>query len=226
MLSSAAAALALLVLSATAQQQPPVAHKFMERDEQHNGGFTERLIPPAAGKKPHILWLLLDDYGWAELSVHRRPASPEVLTPNMEGLIHEGILFDRHYVYKYCSPTRSALQSGRHPIHVNPLNQDPQISNPSDPVSGFAGIPRNVTGIASKMAAAGYATHMAGKWYAPIVFSATQSVSVMFCETKIVRAGMLAWQRLTTRRMGAATSRSCSTSRTATTTGLTGSAAA
>ena len=73
----------------------------------------------------------------------------------MEGLIHEGILFDRHYVYKYCSPTRSALQSGRNPIHVNPLNQDPQISNTDDPVSGFAGIPRNMTGIATKMVAAG-----------------------------------------------------------------------
>lgn len=122
---------------------------------QQHGGLEERLVAPSAGKKPHILWLLLDDYGWAELSVHRSPPSPEVQTPNMEGLIHEGILFDRHYVYKYCSPTRSALQSGRNPIHVNPLNQDPQISNPDDPVSGFAGIPRNMTGIATKMAAAG-----------------------------------------------------------------------
>jgi arylsulfatase I/J len=31
-------------------------------------------------------------------------------------------------------------------------------------VSGFAAIPRNMTGIAAKMAAGGYATHMAGKW--------------------------------------------------------------
>ena len=28
----------------------------------------------------------------------------------------------------------------------------------------FQGIPRNMTGIATKMRAAGYATHMAGKW--------------------------------------------------------------
>ena len=25
---------------------------------------------------------------------------------------------DRQYVYKYCSPTRSGIQSGRHPFHV------------------------------------------------------------------------------------------------------------
>ena len=25
---------------------------------------------------------------------------------------------DRQYVYKYCSPTRTAIQSGRNPYHV------------------------------------------------------------------------------------------------------------
>eukprot|EP00954_Amorphochlora_amoebiformis_P023997 1363401-Amorphochlora_amoeboformis.AAC.2 len=29
--------------------------------------------------------------------------------------VSEGIELDRHYVYKYCSPTRSAIQSGRNP---------------------------------------------------------------------------------------------------------------
>lgn len=67
-------------------------------------------------------------------------------------------------VYKYCSPTRSAIQSGRNPYHVNNLNLGPDVSNPSDPVSGFAAIPRNMTGIATKMAAAGYRTGMFGKW--------------------------------------------------------------
>ena len=29
----------------------------------HNGGHTERLTAPAAGKQPHILMILFDDYG-------------------------------------------------------------------------------------------------------------------------------------------------------------------
>ena len=66
-------------------------------------------------------------------------------------------------MYKYCSPTRSAIQSGRNPIHVNPVNANPGIANPADPVGGFAGIPRNMTGLATKMAAAGYHTAMYGK---------------------------------------------------------------
>ena len=39
------------------------------------------------------------------------------------------------------------------------------IYNPNDPVSGYAGIPHNMTGIAGKMEA-GYAMHMVGKWHA------------------------------------------------------------
>lgn len=81
------------------------------------------------------------------------------MTPNMNGLVKEGIEMDRQYVYKYCSPTRTAIQSGRNPYHVNPLNAAPEIYNPADPVSGMAAMPRNMTGMAIKMSAGGYKTH-------------------------------------------------------------------
>jgi arylsulfatase B len=47
---------------------------------------------------------------------------------------------------------------------VNVVNADMSVANPSDPVSGFAGIPRNMTGIAAKLKSAGYNTGMMGKW--------------------------------------------------------------
>ena len=78
----------------------------------------------------------------------------------MDALVAAGIELERHYVYKYCSPTRTSIQSGRNPYHVNPLNAAPSIYNPADPVSGMAAMPRNMTGMAVKMAAAGYRTHM------------------------------------------------------------------
>ena len=49
-------------------------------------------------------------------------------------------------------------------MHVNVLNDDMGIYNIHDPVSGFAGMARNFTGLATKLKTAGYATHMAGKW--------------------------------------------------------------
>ena len=48
------------------------------------------------------------------------------------------------------------MQSGRNPYHVNPLNLGPEVHNPIDQVSGFAAIPRNMTGVAAKLSAAGY----------------------------------------------------------------------
>eukprot|EP00439_Symbiodinium_sp_Y106_P025968 s1889_g3.t1 len=126
-------------------------------------------------RKPHVLFIVADDYGWANLGVHRRDAgdSPEelqgkleVYTPNLDRLIDEGILLDRHYAMHLCSPSRAALQSGRLPVHVNNhmSDFDLQLVNPKDPVSGYAGIPRNMTCMAEKLLAAGYRTHMVGKW--------------------------------------------------------------
>ncbi len=67
---------------------------------------------------------------------------------------------------EYCSPTRSAIQSGRNPIHVNVYNLMEGHHNPDDPVSGFNEMSRNMTGIAEHMLRAGYQTHMYGKWHA------------------------------------------------------------
>jgi arylsulfatase I/J len=83
----------------------------------------------------------------------------------MDALVSEGILLDRHYVFSFCSPSRSALHTGRNPIHVNVLNSDLAAVNSADPVSGFAGIPRNMTALPSKLAAAGYTTIQSGKWH-------------------------------------------------------------
>ena len=59
---------------------------------------------------------------------------------------------------RYCSPTRCAIQSGRAPYHVNVLNAAPDVFNPADPAAGAAGMAREMTGIAVKMAAAEYQT--------------------------------------------------------------------
>ncbi|XP_065179088.1 arylsulfatase B-like [Sycon ciliatum] len=129
-----------------------------------NGVNGERLVEPAAGTKPHIIMLLVDDWGWANVGYHRETPTPEVQTPNFDSLCKQGLELDQHYAYKFCSPSRCSLMSGRLPIHVNMVNDGPDSNNPKDPVSGFQGIPRNMTGIASKMKAAGYVTHHVGKW--------------------------------------------------------------
>ena len=81
----------------------------------------------------------------------------------MDALAAEGIILDRHYVFRFCSPSRSAFNSGRNPIHVNTGNDALTLVNPADPVSGYAGIPLNMTCVGNKLKNAGYTTAQAGK---------------------------------------------------------------
>ena len=53
----------------------------------------------------------------------------------------EGVRLGRHYMHAFCSPSRSAIQSGRAPLHVNAVNSHWYVSNSGDPVGGFAGVP-------------------------------------------------------------------------------------
>ena len=42
----------------------------------------------------------MDDWGWGNLDIHN-PGNPEIVTPNINSIItKEGILLDRHYVFK------------------------------------------------------------------------------------------------------------------------------
>ena len=132
-----------------------------------SSGVSRAPIPtPSAGTRPHIVVFIADDLGFANVQYSRASngaTAAEVRTPNIDGLVAEGIELTRNYVYKVCSPTRSSFQSGRLPVHVNTANVDPTVSNPKDPVSGFAGIPTNMTCIANKLKQAGYSTHEIGK---------------------------------------------------------------
>ena len=117
--------------------------------------------------RPHLFMVLADDLGFAELNFERHVPSHTVHTPRIDSLVRSGIRLSAAYAFKYCSPSRSALISGRNPIHVNVNNFMPSMFNPSDAVSGYAGIPVNMTGIGTVMKAAGYTTVFAGKVHPP-----------------------------------------------------------
>jgi arylsulfatase I/J len=113
---------------------------------------------------PHIVFVLVDDFGWAEVGYHRdndTEAKKEVLTPTIDNLVAEGVELNRHYVHMMCTPTRASLQSGRLPIHV--------LTSLADPCDENGAIPRNMTGLAAQLKKAGYATHHVGKWDAGMV---------------------------------------------------------
>lgn len=124
----------------------------------------------AAPPRPHIVVLLADNVGWANVGFHRPPQVParEIHTPNLDALAEKGLILDRHYTYKFCSPSRSSFLSGRLPFHVNIYNDDPTM------LPG-AGVPVNMTMISDKLKTAGYHAHFIGKWHAGMASLSTQT---------------------------------------------------
>lgn len=65
-------------------------------------------------KQLHILLIVVDDLGWSDVGFH----GAKFKTPNMDKLAYDGVILDNYYVQPICSPTRSALMTGRYPIHT------------------------------------------------------------------------------------------------------------
>ena len=63
----------------------------------------------AQDKKPNIVFILVDNVGWGNFGVYGG-ATP---TPRIDQLANEGIRFNNYNVEVQCTPTRSAIHTGR-----------------------------------------------------------------------------------------------------------------
>ena len=62
---------------------------------------------------PDVLFILADDLGYNEVNFNN--ASRGIRTPHLDALASGGVVLDSYYVQPICSPTRSALMTGRYP---------------------------------------------------------------------------------------------------------------
>jgi arylsulfatase A-like enzyme len=111
--------------------------------------------PPVASlSKPNIVFILADDLGWADVGFH----GPDIKTPNIDKLAAEGARLEAFYTLSVCTPSRSALMTGRYPIRYgrqyNVLRPGAQI-----------GLSLDERLLPQALHEAGYETAICGKWH-------------------------------------------------------------
>src|SRR5262245_18586895 len=113
-------------------------------------GVAGSVLP--AGERPNILLIVADDLGWSDVGWHGGFGK----TPNLDRLVREGIELDQHYVQPVCTPTRTALMSGRYPGRFGPHALAP---------SNLRAMPLGTVTLASALQSMGYYTCQSGKWH-------------------------------------------------------------
>jgi arylsulfatase A-like enzyme len=110
-----------------------------------------------AADKPNIVFIFADNLGYGELGSYGGGITRGAPTPRLDALAREGTRLTNFNVEPSCTPSRSALMTGRHPIRSGTY---------SVPVDGkpYGLVQWEVT-IAELLSQRGYATWHFGKWH-------------------------------------------------------------
>jgi arylsulfatase A-like enzyme len=109
------------------------------------------------GKKPNIVLMLMDNLGYGELGVYGGGILRGAPTPRIDKLASEGLRLLNFNVEAQCTPSRSALMTGRFPIRSGTY-QVPRGGVPEGLTTWEVTLPQ-------LLSAQGYATGIWGKWH-------------------------------------------------------------
>jgi arylsulfatase A-like enzyme len=111
----------------------------------------------AQDKKPNIVFMLTDNVGYGELGVYGGGILRGAPTPRIDTLANEGMRLLNFNVEVQCTPSRSALMTGRFSIRSGTYEV---------PIGGIPdGLTQWEVTIAKLLSGQGYATGMWGKWH-------------------------------------------------------------
>ncbi len=113
---------------------------------------TLNAAEPVAQKKPNVVVILVDDMGYGDVAAH---GNPVIHTPNLDRLRAESARLTDFHVDPTCSPTRSALMTGKYSHHVKVWHT----------IAGGNHLRTGELTMADAFRANGYRTGMFGKWH-------------------------------------------------------------
>ena len=102
--------------------------------------------------RPNIVLVITDDQGYGDIGAH---GNEKIRTPNLDALHGESVRLTNFHVDPTCSPTRSALVTGRYSSRTGVWHT----------IMGRSIVHRDERTFANVLADAGYATGFFGKWH-------------------------------------------------------------
>lgn len=124
--------------------------------------FAQPTAIDANGKRPNILLIMGDDFGYSDIGSF----GSEISTPNLDSLAKDGMILTNYHTNPTCSPARVAALTGvDHHIGgigtMDEVRAENQVGKP-----GYEGyINERVVTVAELLRDAGYQTYHSGKWH-------------------------------------------------------------
>lgn len=109
------------------------------------------------GKRPNILYVLIDDVSFGLMGNRTMNFVTGIDTPNINKFAAEGLSLTRMYTEPSCTPTRTALLTGRHPVRAG--QEEVKVALVGE------GLAATEVTIAEILSEAGYNTSHVGKWH-------------------------------------------------------------
>jgi arylsulfatase A-like enzyme len=136
---------------------PPCSEEVIGLTIDESTPARSALPQPPEGA-PNILFWVIDDVGYGQLSPYGGP----IETPALQRVVDAGLLYTNFHTTALCSPTRSCLLTGRN-HHANHMAM---VSEFGTGYPGYhARIPLENGFLSEILTAHGYAAYAVGKWH-------------------------------------------------------------